>query len=584
MLELALRRCRRAAVFLIALAAAAHGGRASERAALPLQEDPAPARDGPRRDTPRKAVLGFLEASRENDFERAARYLDLQDVPEAPAKSASELARQLHVVLDRTLWVSLDALSDDPAGNPDDGLPPGFDLVGKIPTRRGEAEIRVQALAEGDATVWKISADTVARIPALYDEFGYGALGELLPPILLEVRFLEIVLWQWIGLLVLLIVAWGVAWLAANVVVRLLAPLTRRTRTDLDDRLIGLLLGPLRLIAGLAAFAAGVVALRLAVPAQQFFSSAEMLLAVFAVTWLFWRVVDLFAGVLQEKLRAGGRTAAANLLPLGSKTLKLALAAMALLATLDSIGFDVTAVIAGLGIGGLAVALAAQKTIENFFGGVSLLLDQPVRPGDFCRFGDKVGTVEEVGLRSTRVRTLDRTVISVPNADFSTMQLENFAKRDRFWFQTTLGLRYATTPDQLRKVLLDLRELLVAHPKVIPDPARVRFVAFGAYSLDLEIFTYVAAADMNEFLAIREDLYLRMMDVIAAAGTGFAFPSQTTYLARDSGNDEERTRAAEERVAEMRAKGELMFPDFTPEHVARVERKLAYPPEGAPAR
>jgi len=205
---------------------------------------------------------------------------------------------------------------------------------------------------------------------------------------------------------------------------------------------------------------------------------------------------------------------------------------------------NVTGVLAGLGVGGLAVALAAQKTVENLFGGVTLVADQPVRVGDFCRFGDRVGTVEEVGLRSTRVRTLDRTVVTIPNSEFTVLPLENYTQRDRIWFHATLGLRYETTADQLRHVLVGLRELLRADPRVDPDPARVRFVGFGAYSLDLEVFAYIRTRDFGEFLGIREELLLEIMDCVAASGTGFAFPSQTVYTARDSGLDPERTREA----------------------------------------
>jgi MscS family membrane protein len=251
------------------------------------------------------------------------------------------------------------------------------------------------------------------------------------------------------------------------------------------------------------------------------------------------------------------------------------------IAMLQTAGVNVTGILAGLGIGGLAVALAAQKTVENLFGGISLALDQPLRVGDFCRFGDRVGTVEEIGLRSTRIRTLDRTVVSIPNAQFATMELENFAARDRIWLKATLGLRYETTPDQLRHVLVEIRRMLYGHPRVHPDPARIRFVGFGSYSLDLEIFAYVLTADFGEFLAIREDLYLRIMDIVAASGTSFAFPSQTTYLARDTGVDRERQTAAEDAVRESRAHGRLPLPEFPPGMIATTRGALRYPDDGS---
>jgi len=246
-------------------------------------------------------------------------------------------------------------------------------------------------------------------------------------------------------------------------------------------------------------------------------------------------------------------------------------------------GLNVTGLIAGLGVGGLAVALASQKSLANLFGGVSIIVDQPIRVGDFCRYGDgKVGTIEDIGIRSTRVRTLDRTLITVPNSEFSEFELENFAARDRMRLFTVLGLRYETTPDQMRHVLAGLRRLLLSHPRVTPDPARARFIGFGAHSLDVEIFAYVDTSDWNEFLQIREDILLRMMDVVAASGTGFAFPSQTLYLGRDTGLDAEAARRAEGEIAQWRARGELPFPEFTEGAKAAFARTVDYPPTGSP--
>jgi MscS family membrane protein len=212
---------------------------------------------------------------------------------------------------------------------------------------------------------------------------------------------------------------------------------------------------------------------------------------------------------------------------------------------------------------------------------MELVADRPVAVGDFCRFGDKVGTVEDIGLRSVRIRTLDRTVVTVPNSAFASLQLENFAQRDRIRFYTVLGLRYETTAEQLRFVLVELKKLLVAHPKVHPDPARIRFIGFGAYSLDLEIFCYVETADWAEFLAIREDLLLRIMEIVESTGSGFAFPSQTLYLGGDDGLDESRSRAAEAQVRDWRERRELPLPDPAPESVREATDSLPYPPEGS---
>jgi MscS family membrane protein len=258
----------------------------------------------------------------------------------------------------------------------------------------------------------------------------------------------------------------------------------------------------------------------------------------------------------------------------------LALLYLAIVAA-DAFGVPVAPLLASLGVGGLAIALAVRPTLENVLGGFTLFADKPVRVGDFCVYGDKLGTVEEIGLRSTRIRSLERTVVTVPNAEFSQMQLENFTRRDRMLFRTTLGLRYETTPEQLRYTLAKLRELLIAHPMVSPDPLRVRFIGFGAYSLDVEIFAYVLSADYSTHLGIVEDLNLRIMDVIEEAGTGFAFPSQTTYFARDKALDAERVKAAEEQVGDWRSADALPFPEPELKRRQELSGTLDYPPKGS---
>jgi MscS family membrane protein len=245
-------------------------------------------------------------------------------------------------------------------------------------------------------------------------------------------------------------------------------------------------------------------------------------------------------------------------------------------------GIPAAPLLASLGVGGLAIALAVRPTLENIIGGFILFADKPVRVGDFCRYGDQIGTVEEIGLRSTRVRTLERTTVTVPNADFSQMQLDNFSKRDLRLLNTVLQLRYETTPEQLRYVLVQLRELLLGHPMVTPEPARVRFVEFGAYSKNVEIFAYLRCQDQDTFLAIREDILLRIEDIVNAAGSGFAFPSQTTYFSQDVGLDGERRGAAEARVGQWRKRGCLPFPEFEEHERERRRDVLAYPPQGSP--
>lgn len=554
-------------------------------AAFSRQENAAPA-DEWNRGTPRGTVVGYLTAAREGRWSDAARYLDLSSIPVTGRDEAGEeLARELKIVLDQRQWIDVDSLSDAPEGDTQDGLPPTRERIASFASDQGEVRVALERIRRDDGVpVWKFASGLVARIPALYDEFGLGPIARLLPRALVERTFLEIALWQWIGLIALLCAAWLLALFAARALVRVVRPWAGRTRTELDDRLIELTAGPLRVLLAIAIFHLSLPWLHVTARAREILGDLTKVAVIVAVTWLAFRAIDLLAAFVDERLEERRQLGAKSLVRFGARTIKVAIGALTLLAMLGTLGFDVTAVIAGLGVGGLAVALAAQKTLENVFGAVSLLADQPVRPGDFCRFGDQVGTVEDIGMRSTRVRTLDRTVISIPNAEFASLHLESFAARDRIRLVTTLGLRYETSADQLRRVIVALRGLLVAHPKILPAPLRVRFVGFGAYSLDLELFCYVDTADYDEFLAVREDLFLRMMDAVQDCGGGFAFPSSTTYIARDHGLDAEKSRAAERDVAAWREADALMFPDFSTEESGRLDNTLDWPPRGSPAR
>ena len=567
------------------------GGTVAGAQGKPAVETPAEAKalagpaDAYDREVPRSAMRGFLEACREGDYERAAEYLDLRRLDAKKREGRAVLARQLKFVLDQELWVELERLSQHPEGHSGDGLPPYRDRVGTLHTEEGPVDILLQRVPRSDGvSIWKISSDTVARIPALYDEFGYGPLDAWLPMWMLEANLFEIAFWQWLAVMALVVLAFLISWVAANGVLALGRPLVARSQTDFDDRLLAAVIGPLRLVIGILAFQLGTLPLGLAVPARRVFTGMATAIAFLALTWLAFRVIDIFANVFEKRFEDRGMGSASRFAPLGRKALKAALGVLAFLVAIDSFTpFDVTALIAGLGVGGIAVALAAQKSLENVFGYLMIIADRPVAEGDFCRFGDRVGTVEEFGLRSTKVRTLDRTVVTIPNAEFAAMKLENFTKRDRIRFHTVLGLRYETTPDQLRHVLVEIRRLLLSHAKVHPDPARVRFVGFGAYSLDVEITSYVSTSDWAEFLAVREDLLLRLMDIVASSGAGFAFPSQTTYIARDDGLDRERVRTAEEQVRAWREGSELPIPDFAEEAKIALDDTMRYPPEGSAA-
>ena len=238
------------------------------------------------------------------------------------------------------------------------------------------------------------------------------------------------------------------------------------------------------------------------------------------------------------------------------------------------------------------MALAAKPTLENFMGALNLFADRPVQVGDLCRFDEEstpgwrpVGRVESIGLRSTKIRRTDRTLITIPNAEFAQRNIVNLSEADSFLMNPVLGLRYETTDDQLRFVLVELRRLLLAHPMTIDtarSPIRVRFIGFGDYSLNVGIRTYIRAFDFSEYLSIQEDIMLRFMDIVTEAGTGFAFPSSTVYHLQDEGLDEDKQKQAEKQVRKWAVAQELPFPDFTDEQKRSFTDTLDFPPDGSP--
>ncbi len=306
------------------------------------------------------------------------------------------------------------------------------------------------------------------------------------------------------------------------------------------------------------------------------------LIIYLAAAWILWHLVMLISEWIILSPRIPDESLDANLIRLIARVIGFIAALVVLTYGASRLGLPVVGMLTGLGVGGLAVALAIRPTLENFIGGMILFIDKPVRVGDFCSFGDKMGTVESVGIRSTHIRALDRTLVAVPNAAFVDMEIVNWAECDQMLIRTTIGLRYETGPDQMRYLLAKLREMLHAHPRIDPSTVRVRFAGYGASSLDVEIRVYAMTREWNDFFAIREDIYLRVNEIVEKSGTGFAFPSRTLYLGRDDGLDEERSDAARQKLQSWRRSGRLPFPNMPAAKADQLAGTLDYPPRGSP--
>ncbi|HTT23264.1 MAG TPA: mechanosensitive ion channel domain-containing protein [Candidatus Sulfotelmatobacter sp.] len=499
------------------------------------KDQPAPAqpeapKDALGRGTPRGAVMGFITAARKGNTEVAALYLNTP----LRGEDSQILARQLAAVLDQRLPARLNQISDKPEGSVPDSLKPDEDVVGVIQTAEGDLEITVERVDRGKlGKVWLFSRETLARIPKVFQELTPPAEA-FLPEFMVKTRVAGIPLFEWVALFVGMPFLYLLTGLLNRALAWTVGTLQRRLKRNPKLESPQFLRVPIRLLLVAAAIYFLVKSFSLPLLARQFWLTVALFLIVVACVW--WLLLLNSSAERYLLRRRPGLSGSASVLRLSRRMIDGLLLFAALLFILYHFGVDLTAALAGLGVGGIAVALAAQKTLENVIGGVSLIADQAVRVGDFLNLGDIQGTVEDVGLRSTRIRTLDRTVVSLPNGQIASMRLETLSVRDKFWFHPILKLRYETTPAQLQLILSDLRAYLDRHPKIEPGSGRVRFIGLGAFSFDVELFAYVAAIDWANFLEIQEGLLFEVIDIVHKAGAALAIPSQMLHVADSAPN------------------------------------------------
>ncbi len=316
------------------------------------------------------------------------------------------------------------------------------------------------------------------------------------------------------------------------------------------------------------------------------FARTETFIATAAIyatlAWTFWNFMGFISDRMAARRLSSERPSDDSMMRLLNHIIALVGVIWILAFGAQTMGFPLLSILAGLGVGGLAVALAIRPTLENLISGFVLYLEKSVRVGDYCSFGGQAGTVESIGVRSTHVRALDRTLIAIPNSKFVDMELVNWAQCDQMLIHTVMGLRYETDTDQLRFVLAEIREMMHGHPRIKTETARVRFVGYGASSLDIDVRVYAQTREWNDFYAIREDVFFRIKEIVEASGTGFAFPSQTVYLSKDTGLDEDKSKASVDQVRRWRNNRQLPFPNFSTQARERIENTLRYPPRGSP--
>jgi len=527
------------------------------------------------RETPSGTVFGFLQLAQAGNYRAAADYLQMSAARRQ--SQGPELASKLKVLMDRAFVGNMRRISTRPEGSPDSG---DTDTQNIGAFANGEADIPVVLVRVTDPNagkIWLFSSETLNKVPELYANSQAHQIESKLPPTLVRKLFLGMPLWQWLALLIAVPVAAAIGW---AIILLLAIPrrlwLNYKKRPNLySHRHVS---APLLLLFGAIAHRVLTSYFGLPLLPRVYYYRITGVAMVIGFFWLLLRATAITMQRLRAHAISTGRIGTSSLMVLGERLLKVVIVAAAVLAIMSTFGFNLTTVLAGLGIGGIAIAFAAQKTLENLFGGVSVLADEVIRVGDFCRFGDRVGTVEDISLRSTRVRTLDRSELSIPNGALANMNVENFTRRDKIWFNPTFSVRSDTSSDQLRYLLAEVRRMLYEHPKVESGSARIRLAGFDNNGLSLEIFSYVITQDFTEFTAIREDLLLRIIEIVGKSGTAFA----VTNSASQAGLDKAKAASAEEQVQHWRDQRQLPFPDFAPSDKAAFRGSITYPaPESA---
>jgi MscS family membrane protein len=510
-------------------------------AQLPKSAAPAPANSAPAivdplgRETPRSAVMSALKYAELQDFATIARYLQ---PPPGQNIDLVQLAKEFQA-LHSKFKGDIDLLSDDPKGTVEAGLPPGQVRAGVISVGGTTVDVILVRVDDPEfGKIWLVSQETVSRIPDLYAQMqseGPTLAERIVPAALSTHHVLGMSLGQWLGWLLSMPISWLLAWLLA-----FLFSLPRRTWYNLRNLPFRTVwqtpLGtPIKCI--MAVVIHGLFFYLLEPPLlyrSYYFRFLAALLAG-CVAWLVSRIIDrgFEHAVRRTRQRGGGE----SILVMMQRLTRIVMLIIALVAAMALFGINVKTTLAGLGIGGLAIALGAQKTLENIVGGVSLLMDKAVHVGDFCEIGGKLGTVEDIGLRSLKLRTLDQNLLVVPNGALAQMQFQNMKARPKLLLNQTFSLRIETTVEQLRFVLDRVQSMFDKHPSIEPGSSRIRVMDFAGSAFELELFAYAETGDWMQFTVIRQDVILKIAEIVESAGTRFAGPTQVTYLARDEAVD-----------------------------------------------
>jgi MscS family membrane protein len=489
----------------------------------PATEAPAIPSDTLGRETPRSMVAGLIGALAELDYDRAAQFFDLPAPTNSrQQRSAASQARAFHALLDDNGSLKpFAALSNADTGRLDDDLPADQEKIGEVTLQGKEVPILLTRGQDGDRQIWRVSKETLAQMSAA------AKLAPVEPaPAQKEWFVAGAPLKDWGVLLGLGVVVFGGLWIVSFICVTVIRRMVADPAASGGYRFVEAALPPLSLLIAVAVFYNWADQLPVSIVARQNLLRYTGVITAIALVWFGLRLVDGIAELAVARMQRHERRQIVSVIILVRRTVKFLLLAFAGIGILGTFGIDVTTGIAALGIGGIALALGAQKTVENLVGSVTLIADRPLQVGDFVRVGDVVGTVEDIGIRSSRIRTGERTVVTVPNGDLSARQIENFAERDRFLFNPVIAIAYGTPSAKLKEAINIVQQVLATHDKMA-EGARARLGNITDRSFNIEVFSYIDVPEFDAQVIIREELLLAIYEQLEAAGINLAFPTQT---------------------------------------------------------
>ncbi|GGX80721.1 mechanosensitive ion channel [Massilia dura] len=494
------------------------------------------------RETPRSMVSGLIGALAELDYDRAAMYFDLPAASSTRQRMAAiGQARAFHALLDDGGSLRpFAALSNEATGKLDDDLPLDQEEIGEFTLAGKTLPVLLTRGQEGGQPVWRISKETLARIAAATRREPAAQQ----QPAEEEFMLAGAPVKDWAILLGLGIMVFGGLWMLSALIVAALRRLVADPAANGIYRFAEAALPPLSLVIAVLVFYNWADRAPVAIVARQTLLRYAGIVTVIAVVWFGLRLVDAIAELAITRMQRHGRRQIVSVITLLRRTVKFLLLTLSGIGILDTFGIDVTTGIAALGIGGIALALGAQKTVENLVGSVTVIADRPLQVGDFIKVGTVVGTVEDVGIRSTRIRTGERTVVTIPNGDLSARQIENYADRDRFLFNPVIAVGHGTSSAKLKEAIAIVQGVL-AEQRNLADDWRARLGSIGERSFNIDVHAYIDVREFDTQVIIREELLLTIYERLEAAGIGLAFPSQTIVFSPAAGTAANELQAAD---------------------------------------